>query len=46
MDISAHALRLFDLSSDPFVAEVLGSRRFDRDALAKVCLGCENLQWG
>jgi hypothetical protein len=46
MDIAAHALRLFDLTEDSFVIGALGSRRFDRDGLAAVCLSCENLQWG
>jgi hypothetical protein len=46
MDISAHALRLFDLTEDDFVVEVLGRRRFDRDGLAAECGGCEHLQWG
>ncbi len=46
MDISAHALRFFNLTEDDFLIGVLGERRFDRDALGAVCGSCENLRWG
>jgi len=46
MDISAHALGLFDLTNDAFTTVTLGASRLDREALAQVCGGCGNLQWG
>ena len=46
MDLSAHALRLFNLTDDVFVILTLGDRRRDRDLLAEVCTTCENLPWG
>lgn len=46
MDVSAHALRLFDLTNDAYMSELLGDLRFDRDALAMTCEKCPYLQWG